>query len=103
VDNKTRHSWLEKFGVPNGDATRCPKMDAIIKRELPKEANENDRKDWKMQSFALDPTGPLIAAMEGLTGPSPSIERVSVVVQTSINCLGNASAHFSQESKGKAL
>jgi hypothetical protein len=103
VDNKTRRSWLEKFGVPEGDATRCPKMDTIIKGELPKEAMESDRKLSKMQNFALDATGPLVAAMEDLTGSNPSVERVLIAIQTSLRCLGNASAHFSQERRGKAL
>ena len=52
--------------MPEGDETRCPKLDSILKNELPKDAVELDRKLSHLQNFVLDAAGPLVAAMEEL-------------------------------------
>ena len=104
ADNKVRRAWRSKFGLPEGDETRCPKLDSIIKGELPKEALEADRKLSRFQNFVLDATGPLVAALEELSNsdaPDPSL--VTAAVQQSLMFLGNTAAHLSQERRTKAL
>ena len=64
VDNPTKRSWVERFGLPSGDETRCLKMDGLIKGELGKEAVEADRKLSRLQNFTLDAAAPLVAALE---------------------------------------
>ena len=62
VDNKTRKSWLMQYRLPKEDKTRCPKLDSIIKDELPKEVLEVDRKLPQLQNFVLDSVGLLVLA-----------------------------------------
>ena len=69
ADNKTRRTWMDRFSVLEGDETFCPKLDSILKSELPKDAIEFDRKLFRLQNFVLDTAGPLVAAMEELTVP----------------------------------
>ena len=58
TDNKTRRTWVERFSLPEGNETRCPKLDSILKNELPKDAVELDRKLSHLQNFVLDAAGP---------------------------------------------
>ena len=44
ANNKTRSAWMAQFGVPQGEETRCPKLDTIIRNELPRNALEADKK-----------------------------------------------------------
>lgn len=62
VENKTRKAWLLEFGLAEGNETKCPKIDTIVKNELPKDALEADRKLSRLQNFVLDAAGPLIDA-----------------------------------------
>lgn len=106
LENATRQSLLGRFGLPDGDEARCPKLDGIIKGELHKEALDVDRKLSKMQNFLLDASGPLVYALEELnTGENPSVESISLAVQHALVLLhvGNASCHVSVERRSKAL
>ena len=104
ASNKTRNTWLAQFGLPEGDETRCPKLDSIIKNELPKEAIEADRKLSKLQNFVLDAAGPLAAAYEELvTKEEPDPDLIQQAVQLALRILGNTSTHFAQERRTRAL
>ena len=103
VDNATRRRWLEKFGLPAGDETHCPKMDSLIKGELGKEALEADRKLSRFQNFTLDAAGPLVAALEEFEKEDANAETVAAAIQQSLLLLGNASTQFSVERRAKAL
>ena len=104
VENSTRRAWLEKFGLPDGDEARCPKMDSLIKGELGKETMEADKKLARLQNFTLDAAGPMAVALEELTSKDePNGELVISAIQQSLMLIGNASAHFSKERRTKAL
>ena len=72
MENKTRKSWLLEFGLAEGNETKCPKMDTIVKNELPKDALEANRKLSRLQNFVLDAAGPLIDAYKNMSGENPS-------------------------------
>uniref|UniRef100_A0A1X7UJ83 Uncharacterized protein n=1 Tax=Amphimedon queenslandica TaxID=400682 RepID=A0A1X7UJ83_AMPQE len=96
VDNAKRRRWLEKFGLPAGDETQCPRMDSLIKGELGKEALEADRKLSHLQNFTLDAAGPLVAALEELSEKEdPNAEAVAAAIQQSLLLLGSTSTQFS--------
>ena len=104
ASNKARSAWLTHFGLPEGDETRCPKLDSIIKQELPKEAIEADRKLSRLQNFVLDAAGPLAAAHEELVNvEEPDLDLVQQAVELALRILGNTSAQFSQERRLKAI
>lgn len=51
ANNTTRNFWIAQYGLPEGDEMRCPKLDSIIKNELPKEALDADRKLSRLQTL----------------------------------------------------
>lgn len=42
VPNQTRRQWHKEHRVPRVDATKCPKLDKVVKCQLPKEAKTAD-------------------------------------------------------------
>ena len=79
-------------------------MDGLIKGELGKEAVEADRKLSRLQNFTLDAVAPLVAALEELMEKEePDPAAVTSAIQLGLRFLGNASAQFSVERRGKAL
>ena len=95
TDNKTRRTWVERFSLPEGNETRCPKLDSILKNELPKDAVELYRKLSHLQNFVFDAAGPLVAATEELTVlEKPDLEVALSTIQQALMFLGNASALF---------
>ena len=103
VENNTHKAWLLEFGLAEGNETKCPKMDTIVKNELPKDALEADRKLSRLQNFVLDAAGPLIDAYDNIVGENPDRDRVLQAIQVSLRIIGNTSAHFSQERRVKAI
>ena len=104
ANNKTRNAWIAQFGVPEGDETKCPKLDTIIKNELPRDALEADRKLSRLQNFLLDAVGPLASAYNHMTShENPDPELVQQCIQLALRIMGNTSAQFSQERRSKAL
>ena len=104
ANNKTHSAWIAQFEVPQGEETRCPKLDTIIKNELPRDTLETDRKLSRLQNFLLDEVGPLAAAHDHLVSTDdPDPDRVQQAIQLALRILGNASAQFSQERRSKAL
>ena len=104
LTNSTRRNLLEKFGLPEGNEARCPKLDPIIKGELPKEAIDTDKKLSRLQNLALDATGPLVHALEELsTKDTPDADVVLQGIQEALVLLGNASCHISGERRSRAL
>ncbi len=103
VENATRRAWLEKFGLPEGDEARCPKMDPLVKGELGKDIMEANKRLARLQNFTLDATGSLVTALEELTAKEPDGELVIAAIQQGLTLIGNASAHFSKERRSRAL
>ena len=104
VDNKTRKSWLLKYGQLEGDETQCLKLDSIIWGERPKEALETDQKLSQLQNFVLDAVGPLIAAYNELTSrDNLDPNQILLAVQQGLCFLKNTAAHFSKERRSRAL
>ena len=104
LTNSMRRNLLEKFGLPEGNEARCPKLDPIIKGELPKEAIDTDKKLSRLQSLALDATGPLVHALEELSmKDTPDADVVLQGIQEALVLLGNASCRISGERRSRAL
>ena len=104
LTNSTRRNLLEKFGLPEGNEARCPKLDPIIKGELPKKAIDTDKKLSRLQNLALDATGPLVHALEELSmKDTPDADVVLQGIQEALVLLGNASCRISGEQRSRAL
>ena len=61
VDDKKR---VEKFGVPDCDHIRCPKLDPVLKSTLPNEAIKADGFLSQLHQFWLDAVAPLSTVLE---------------------------------------
>ena len=94
ADNKVCKNWLAKFSAPAGDETRCPKLDAVMKTQLKKEVVENDRKLSRLQNFALDATGPMVAALEEATSEGEGPPNMDFYCQLPTAELNPAGQHF---------
>jgi len=103
AENKTRREWVERFQVPECDATRCPKLDSIIEDVVKKDAVDEDSQLSRLQNFYLDSVGPLVAAFEELSKDAPDADLVSGAVQQALLFLGSANAHVSQVRRTKIL
>ena len=104
ANEKTRNSWIAQYGLLEGNETRCPKLDAIIKHKLLKEALDADHKLSRLQNFVLDVAGLLMTAFDKLvTEEYPDVDRVQQAVQLALRILGNTSGQFSQERRVKAI
>ena len=103
ADNKIRKTWETKFKVSESDATRCPKLDTIIKGVVRKDSFDEGRKLLRLQNFMLDTAGPFVAAFEELGKDELDPDHVSAVIQHALLFLGNASVHFSQIRRTKIL
>lgn len=104
ANNATRRSWLDKFVLPLGDKTCCPKRNSLIKGELSKEALEAHRKLSRLQNFTLNAAAPLVAALEKLTKKKePDPTAITSAIQLGLHFLGNVSAQFSVKRCCKAL
>ena len=104
LTNSTRRNLLEKLGLPEGNEAHCPKLDPIIKGELPKEAVDTDKKLSRLQNLALDATGQLVHALEELsTKGTPDADVVLQGIQEALVLLRNISCHMSGERRSRAL
>ena len=106
---EVRHHHQERasqrhIGVPQGEETRCLKLDTIIRNELPRDTLEAYKKLSRLQNFLLDAVGSLAATHNDLVSTNdPDPDRIQQAIQLALRILGNASTKFSQERRSKAL
>ena len=104
ANNKTCSAWIAQFGVPQGEEIRCPKLDTIIRNELPKDALEADRKLSHLQNFLQDAVGLLAATHNDLVCmDNLDPDCIQQAIPLALHIQGNASAHLSQERRSEAL
>ena len=103
MTNPDRRKRVEKFGVPECDFVRCPKLDPMLKSTLPKEAIKADGYLSRLQQFWLDAVAPLAAVIEGAEAGELSIEGAVTAVQSALVLMGNAHQKMAQERRKKVL
>ena len=103
VANSTRRRWRMTYGMPALDATKSPKLDTMIRPQIPKDAKEADRSLGRLQALLLDAVGPLAHVLEqqraGRLTPDSAVEAVTQAVRF----LGNAQANVSSERRKKIV
>ena len=104
ANNKAGSAWIAQLAVPQGEETRCPKLNTIIRKELPRDALEADRKLSPLQNFLLDVVRLLATTHNHLvSADDPDQDRTQQAIQLALRILGNSLAQFSQERRAKAL
>ena len=64
VQNSVRRRWKKTYGMPACEQTRCPKLDNVLKSQVPKTCKDADRPWSRAQALVLDAVGPLTYALE---------------------------------------
>ena len=95
VPNGTRRRWRQAFGMPSCDATKCPKLDATIKAQVPKSCKDGDRHLARLQALVLDAVGPLTHIVEQAQQGSLIPDTAAEAATQALRFLGNASASIS--------
>ena len=103
VPNGTRRQWCTEHGVPRVESMKCPKLDKVVKGQLPKEAKVADGEAAKLQTLILDAVGPLAYILEEAQKGSLMVESAVKAAKTALRFLGYASAHVAQNRRRKVL
>ena len=59
VPNPTRRRWRKKFGMPTTDTTKCPKLDLMLRTQVPKDRRDADWSLSRLQNLYWTPWGHL--------------------------------------------
>lgn len=94
LDNPTRKSKATKFGIPNSQWLRCPKIDFVVFANVSVEARKMDRSASRLQQFWLEATNPLVHALEKAEELQLPLEAIGAI-QTLLQLIGNACQHNS--------
>ena len=103
VANTDRKKRLDRIGVPDCDAIRCPKLDQVMQSIIPNDATKADGYLSCLQQFWLDAVTPLTALLETAEGGELRSEDTVAAVQSALYFLGNAHQHMNQERRKKVL
>ena len=97
VPNTTRRKWRQAHGMPNCEATKCPKLDTTVKAQISKAVKDGDRPLARLQTLVLDSVGPLTTILEEAAKGTLSSKVAADAATAALKLLGNASANISQE------
>ena len=86
--------------MPKVDATKCPKLDRVVKGSDTKDA---DNTLAKLQTLMLDAVAPLVHIVETAQSGNLTIDTSVKEAKLPIRLLANASAHVSKERRKTAL
>jgi hypothetical protein len=101
LTNGERLQARKDYLFPDLDASRCPKLDPVIKQNLPKEVKDNEANFAKIQTLVLDAVAPLTAILEEATKGSLTAPKAADAAKAALVLLGNASAAISKERRKK--
>ena len=93
VTNTGHKKWLDRIGVPDCNAIRCPNLDQVMQSIIPNDATKADGYLPHLQQFWLDALTPPLETAEG--GELKSEDTVANV-QSALYFLGNAHQHMNQ-------
>lgn len=60
LPNAARHSQKKPISVPKVDATKCPKLDQVVKGSICKDTKDAGNTWTKVQTLTLDAVAPLV-------------------------------------------
>ena len=64
LTNAARHSLKKPIGIPKVDATKCPKLNRVVKGSVSKDTKEANSTLAKLQTLLLDAVAPLVHVLE---------------------------------------
>ena len=98
LKNDRRKSIINKLPIPACDPAYPPKLDEAVSTLIPKSAKSHDKFLSKLQRYTLDAMGPLVWMLDQFQQGNEIDPKVGKgAIKSSLNLLGNASAHFNVE------
>lgn len=85
------------------DATKCPKLDRVVKGSVSKDTKDADNTLAKMQTLMLDAVAPLVHIVESTNSGNLTIDTSVKAAKLALRLLASASAHVSKERRKTAL
>ena len=80
------------------DATKCPKLDHVVKGSVTKETKDADTTLAKMQTLVLDAVAPLVHILESAKNGKLNNDTSKKASKLALRLLANASTHIAKES-----
>ena len=88
LPNATRLALKKGYAVPKVDATKCPKLDRVMRGNVSKNTKDGDSTATKIQTLMLDAVAPLVHILEegqkGTLTPEVAIKATGKCVCTSV-------------------
>ena len=103
LTNAARHGLKKPVGVPKVDATKCPKLDRVIKGSVSKDTKEADGTLAKLQTLLLDAVAPLVHILETAHSGNLTVDTSVKAAKLALRLLANASVHISKERRKTSL
>ena len=100
LNNSPRQGLHKTVGVPKVDATKCPKVDHVVKGSVLKDA---DTTLAKMQTLVLDAVAPLVYILESAKNGKLINDTSEKASKLALRLLANASAHITKGRRKSAL
>ena len=98
-----RSKLRREFGMPDICHTKVPKLDPVVKQELPATAKKADGTLAGTQAKILDAVGPMVHLLEEAQKGTLTAEAAVKAAQCALWLLGNAITHISKERRSRAL
>ena len=103
LNNSARQGLHKTVGVPRVDATKCPKLDRVVKGSVSKETKDADTTLAKMQTLVLDAVTPLVHILESAKNGKLNNDTSEKASKLALRLLANASAHITKEKRKNVL
>ena len=103
LTNIARHSLKKPIGISKVDATKCPKLDRVIKGSMSKDTKEADGTLAKLQTLLLDTVAPLVHILKTAHSGNLIVDTSVKAAKLALRLLANASAHISKERRKTSL
>ena len=101
LTNAARHGLKKPVDVPKVDATKCPKLDRVVKGSMSKDTKEADGMLAKLQTLLLDAVAPHI--LETVHSGNLTVDTSVKAAKLALQLPANASAHISKERRKTSL
>ena len=101
VSSETRKRTRSRFKFPKVDATRSPKLDAVLKSVTSQSAQSADNELARLETFILDALAPLTAILEGAN--EMAVQDIREALITASMLIGNANAKLTRLRREKLI
>ena len=103
LNNPARQSLRKIVGVPKVDATKCPRLDRLVKGSVSRDTKDADATLAKIQTLVLDTVAPLVHILESARSGQLTTDTSEKASKLALQLLANASAYISKERHKNAL